>query len=176
MQVCSTNRLILRHITIKDGAFYLKLVNEPSWIEHIGDRKIHDLQQAENALRNGPIASQEKNGFSLYLVERKEDSAAIGICGLIKRDYLDTVDIGYAFLPTYWGQGYALEAAQGVLEYANKELSIQNIAAIIFPDNINSQRLLEKLGFSLSDVFTLNGDQKNTHLYKMNIHEKFSKD
>ncbi|WP_423051728.1 GNAT family N-acetyltransferase [Undibacterium sp. SXout7W] len=155
----------MRCINIKDAGFYLKMVNEPSWIKNIGDRGIHDVQQAEAALLNGPIASQHKNGFSLYIVERKEDSVAMGICGLIKRDYLETADIGYAFLPEYWGRGYALEAAQSVLHYAREELGMTSIAAMTFPDNLSSQHLLRKLGFSLIDVLTLEGDQKKTHLY-----------
>ncbi len=119
MHILDTGRLRLRTVEPDDTAFYLALVNDPAFIEHIGDRGIHTLDDAREALLAGPIAMQEARGHSLYVVELKEGRVPIGMCGLIKRDSLDGIDIGYAFLPAWRGQGYAYEAGVAVLGFAH---------------------------------------------------------
>src|SRR3954464_10975804 len=109
MHIIETGRLRLRAITCDDASFYLELLNDPAFIEHIGDRGVRTLDDARRAVEVGPAAMQELRGHSLYLVELKEGGAPIGMCGLIKRDTLDDVDLGYAFLPQYRGRGYAFE-------------------------------------------------------------------
>ena len=113
MKVLETDRLVLRWLETEDDAFILKLVNEPSWLEHIGDKGVRTLEQARTYIDAGPRQMYRAHGFGLYLVQRKTDDAPIGICGLIRRDVLEHVDLGFALLPQYWRQGYALEAAQG---------------------------------------------------------------
>ena len=111
-QVLETDRLILRQLSIEDDAFILELVNDPLWLRFIGDRGVRTLDEARNYILKGPVAMYERAGFGLYLVERKIDGVPMGICGLIKRDVLDDVDLGFAFLPEYRGQGYATESAR----------------------------------------------------------------
>jgi RimJ/RimL family protein N-acetyltransferase len=114
MIILETDRLILRQFTTEDAEFILELVNEPSFIQNIGDRGVRTLEDARSYILRVAVASYEKNGFGLYLVELKESGQAIGMCGLIKRDGLEDVDIGYAFLPKFWSKGYAQEAASAV--------------------------------------------------------------
>ena len=102
-----TQRLYLRHLSTDDAGFILELVNDPSFIQNIGDRNVRTIPDAESYILKGPISSYEKNGFGLDLVLLKETGEPIGICGLIKRDTLDDVDIGYAFLPRFWSKGCA---------------------------------------------------------------------
>ncbi|KPV49042.1 hypothetical protein SE17_34840, partial [Kouleothrix aurantiaca] len=111
MTVLETERLRLRQFADSDAAFVLELLNEPSWLRFIGDRGVRTLDDALGYITNGPQAMYARYGFSLLVVERTTDGAALGMCGLIKRDTLDAPDIGYAFLPRAWGQGYAREAA-----------------------------------------------------------------
>ena len=102
MEILETNRLILRQLSTEDAAFILELVNEPSFIQNIGDRGVRTLEDARAYILRVAISSYEKNGFGLYLVELKDSGQSIGMCGLIKRDGLEDVDIGYAFLPRFW--------------------------------------------------------------------------
>jgi RimJ/RimL family protein N-acetyltransferase len=145
MIVLQTERLRLRHMTLDDAAFMLGLLNDPAWHRFIGDRGIRTLDGARDYILAGPVAMVAQFGFGFYVVERRDDGCPLGVCGLAQRDFLDDVDIGYAFLPQYGGQGYALEAAQGVLAHA-RALGLKRLVATVVPENAASIRLLEKLG------------------------------
>lgn len=168
MDILATPRLRLRTATPDDHAFYHALVNDPAFIEHIGDRGIRTLEEARRALIEGPIAMQEMRGHSLYMVELKQDGTPIGMCGLIKRDALDGVDIGYAYLPAYRGQGYAYEAGVAVLDYAPK-LGLQRVLAITSPDNIASNRLLLKMGMRFEKFAHLLPEGPGSNVYSIEL-------
>lgn len=145
MTVLETERLSLRRLTTDNAAFILELVNEPAWLEFIGDKNVHSLDDARNYILNGPIGMYERLGHGLYLVELKQGTA-VGICGLIKRDGLDDVDIGFALLSRFNGKGYAIEAARAVMSYGRNVLKLGRIVAITKPANEKSIKLLAKLG------------------------------
>lgn len=168
MDILETPRLRLRTATPDDRAFYLALVNDPAFIEHIGDRGIRTLDDARQALLDGPIAMQDMRGHSLYVVELRGDGTPIGMCGLIKRESLDGVDIGYAYLPDYRGQGYAMEAGQAVLAYA-PALGLKRVLAITSPNNIASNRLLLKMGMRFEHFMHLAPDDAGTNLYSIEV-------
>ena len=165
MKIRDTARLTLRLITIDDAAFYLQLVNEPAWLQYVGDKGLRTLADARQAILNGPVAMQQRCGFSLYLCELKGSAMPIGICGLVKRASLADVDIGFAFLPEFCGSGYAYEAAVAVLEHANQKLGIHRLVAITKPDNLRSIRLLERLGMCLERGTTLRKGTEEIRLY-----------
>jgi RimJ/RimL family protein N-acetyltransferase len=168
LDILATERLRLRTATLDDAAFYHALVNDPAFIEHIGDRGIRTLEQARQSVLDGPIAMQVLRGHSLYVVELKMDATPIGMCGLIKRETLDGVDIGYAFLPAWRGQGYALEAARGVLDYA-PALGLRRVLAIASPNNIASNRLLLKLGMQFEHFTHLLPEDAGSNLYSTDL-------
>lgn len=147
MSLLETSRLSLRRATGDDHAFILALVNDPDWKRFISDKGIKNEQDARDYIQKALIAMYEKLGFGLYVVEQKSDGAAIGLCGLIKRDSLEDVDLGFAFLPQFRAQGYARESSAAVLDYGNKILGLKRIVAITMPENESSIRLLEKLDF-----------------------------
>jgi RimJ/RimL family protein N-acetyltransferase len=153
--VTETERLVLRCLTPEDATFILGLLNEPSFIENIGDRGVRTLEAARGYLEQGPIASYRDNGYGLYMVERRDDGAQLGICGLVKRPYLDDADIGFAFLPAYWAQGYALEASLAVMAHARDPLGLARVLAIVSPGNQRSIRLLRKLGLEYQRTMDL---------------------
>ncbi|EJL25917.1 GNAT family N-acetyltransferase [Brevibacillus sp. BC25] len=155
LKVLETDRLILRWQTAEDADFVLKLMNEPSWIRFIGDRGLRSTEDARNYILNGAVAMYESLGFGLYLTELKEGNVPIGLCGLIKRDSLEDVDIGFAFLPAYWGKGYAYEAASAVLAHAKEVVGLKRIVAITNPDNASSAKLLQKIGLQEKGMVTL---------------------
>ncbi len=165
MTVTQTERLLLRWLDVRDSAFIFELVNEPSWLRHIGDKGVKTLQDAQRYIENGPIEMYQRLGFGLYAVELKENGAPIGICGLIKRDALVDVDLGFAFLPRFWTKGYALESASAVMSYGRSALGLSRIVAIVSQDNHRSARLLEKLGFRLESSVSLQPDGDELKLY-----------
>lgn len=147
MPFCETQRLQLSHFTEIDAAFILRLLNEPSFVRHIADKNVRTLDDAVGYLRKGPMASVAIHGFGLSRVARKDTGEAIGMCGLIQRPDFADVDIGYAFLPEHCGKGFAIESVRGVLETAATVHGLQRVIAVVNPDNAESTRLLEKLGF-----------------------------
>ncbi len=167
MQAITTARLRLRLLEQADSAFYLRLINDPSFILNIRDKGIRTPEGAWDDIQKGPLASQKLRGFSMYLVETLEQSQALGLCGLVKRDSLPDVDLGYAFLPEFGGQGYALEAAQAVVALAFGRLQLAKLAAITTPDNLASNKLLQKLGFSIERVGPLEGDEEVLNIYAL---------
>ena len=161
MHALETERLLLRPLTTGDAPFILTLLNEPSFLQYIGDKKVRTLEDAREYLSNGPIASYERNGFGLNLVELKDSHASIGMCGLLKREELPEPDIGFAFLPDFWSKGFAYEAAAAVMNDARERLKLRRILAIVNPDNYASIALLERLGMSFEQML----DQGKTKLY-----------
>jgi RimJ/RimL family protein N-acetyltransferase len=144
--IAKTNRLTLRELQLADAAFALRLYNEPSFLQHIGDKGVRTLADAEKNLQQGAIASYAQHGYGMWLVENQQGQA-IGLCGLIKRDFLTETDLGYAYLPEFFGVGYAYEAASAVLAYAAAQTELKTLVAIVSPANLASKALLQKLGF-----------------------------
>ncbi|GCF88960.1 GNAT family N-acetyltransferase [Shewanella sp. M-Br] len=164
MQVARTPRLILRQLTPADASFMLVLLNSQGFIENIGDRGVRTLVQAKDYIVNGPMKSYAECGFGFYAVVLAENGFTIGICGLIKRPTLDNVDIGYAFLPQYWGKGYAFEAAKAAFDLG-KSLGIERIVAIVSAHNSASKALLNKLGLHFESCLQLSPDDEPVELF-----------
>jgi RimJ/RimL family protein N-acetyltransferase len=169
MKILETERLVIRHLKTDDTAFILELLNEPSFIRNIGDRKVRTEEDAKKYLLNGPIESYDKNGFGLFMVELKDTSVPIGMCGLIKRDNLPDADVGFAFLPKYWMKGYAFESASAVLKYAKETLGLKRILGIVNPDNAASIRVLEKLGLKFESMVKMPQDNFEIKLFAANL-------
>lgn len=144
--ILETNRLRLREFSRKDADFVLKLVNTPSWIQFIGDRNIHTQEAAKKYIEESFLESYAKNGFGLWLMELKTTSKSIGMCGLVNRDSLEDVDIGFALLPAFERKGYTFEAAKATLTHAKEVLQISKVVAIIDATNVASAGLLNKIG------------------------------
>ena len=159
--ILETERLKLRQLEIDDTEFIVELVNTPGWLKFIGDRNIKTTEDAIRYLQNGPMKSYQENGFGLWLVELKEDTKPIGMCGLLKRDWLEHPDIGFAFLPEFSGMGYAFEMALATVNYAKNKLELATLSAITVPSNEKSIQLLEKISFVFVKTVS---DPNNTEL------------
>jgi ribosomal-protein-alanine N-acetyltransferase len=155
MNVLETPRLALRELAPADAAFILELLNEPAWLRFIGDKQVRSLADAESYIRKGPMASYARHGFGLWLTVRKNDNAPVGICGLLKRDALDDVDLGFALLQRFHRQGYATECAGATLAHARDAVGLQRLVAITAPDNTASIRVLENLGLRFEKMIRL---------------------
>lgn len=153
--VLDAPRLTLRRLTEDDAPFILRLVNEPSWLRFIGDKGVRNLDDARRYLREGPLDMYARRGFGLYHVSTKHDGTPIGMCGLIKRDALPDVDIGFAYVPESWGNGYAVEAAEAVVAHARDDFRLKRLVAITSLDNTASIRVLMKIGLTFEKLIEL---------------------
>ena len=165
MTVLETERLSLRPISVDDAEFILALLNEPSFLRYIGDKQVRNLEDARQYILNGPVASYERHGLGLLLVELKGSQTPVGMCGLLKRDELPEPDIGFALMPDFWNKGLAFEAAAAVLQDARDRLKLQSILAITSLDNDASIKLLERLGFKFERVTRLAPDREEIKLF-----------
>ena len=162
-----TARLTLREFVDADAPFIITLLNQPSFLRFIGDKKVRTVDDARRYITTGPIASYQRHGFGLYLVELKDRKVPIGMCGVLKRESLPDPDLGFAFLPEYWGKGYAFEAASAALDQARDSFKLARILAITNPDNDASIKLLAKLGFQFERVMKLSTDSDEVKLFSL---------
>jgi len=169
MQVIQTARLNLRWLTDSDAEFILDLLNQASWLEFIGDRGVRNLDDARAYINNGPLAMIKQHGFGLYLTEIKSNKTPIGLCGLLKRETLEDVDIGFAFHPDFWGQGYAKEAASACIDYACGPLGLQRLVAITLPTNQAAIALLKAIGMQYENEISLGDSDEVLQLYTRQV-------
>ena len=167
--ILETERLRLRKLALDDADFILRLLNEPSFIQNIGDRGVRTIDDARSYILQGPVATYEKFGFGIWLVEMKDSGAPVGMCGLLKRDVLEDVDIGYAFLPEFWSRGYAIESASAVMSYAKEKLGLKRVVAVTNADNRSSIRLLAKIGFEYEKMVRLSEDAPEIKLFAADV-------
>jgi [ribosomal protein S5]-alanine N-acetyltransferase len=160
--VCESARLRLRHLTGADAPFVLELLNDPAFLENVGDRGVRTLEDARRYIETGPVASYARFGFGLWVVELKGPAQAIGLCGLLHRDTHPDVEIGFALLPRFRRLGYAREAARATLALAAGALGLARVVAITAPGNLASIRILESLGLAFERLvrFTAQGDSR----------------
>lgn len=157
IKVLETERLILRRLTADDAAFILELMNEPGFIKYVADRGLRTTADAADYISEKILPSYARLGFGFYRVDLKEAETAIGICGLVKRDTLEEVDVGFAILERFCGEGYASEAAAAVMTYGRNELGLSCIVGVTAPGNRASIHLLEKLGLKFRRKIHLAG-------------------
>jgi len=167
--VAQSQRLSLRLLTEDDAAFMLRLVNEPGWLANIGDRGVRTLEDAAKYLREGPLTLYARLGFGFWAIELHDHPQPIGICGLIRRDTLPDVDIGYALLGEFEGHGYATEAAQLTVKLARERYGLARLIAIVSPGNHASERLLAKLGMLREGCITHGEPPLELNLWAMQL-------
>lgn len=162
--ILCTERLELRELVLEDDEFILRLLNEEGFIRFIGDKGVRTRADAREYLGKGPIDSYRRHGFGLYLTSLRS-GLPIGICGLVKRDSLPDVDVGFAFLEEYWSKGYAAESAAAVLAYGRERLRIPRIVAITATDNAGSIAVLQRIGLRFERMVKLGGETKELRLF-----------
>jgi RimJ/RimL family protein N-acetyltransferase len=164
--ILETERLRLRKIDVSDAEFIHRLMNDPAYLEFIGDKGVKTVADTERFLENVALKSYADNGFGHYIVELKSDGTPMGTCGYVKRDELDDPDIGFAFLPEFRRQGYALEAASAIFTYGVEVLGFSRVSAITTQNNERSSHLLSKLGFEYERIVSMsNGDELRLYTF-----------
>lgn len=162
--ILQTERLILRQFTLDDTEFIIGLLNSPGWLEFIGDRNVRTKEEAVAYLQNGALKSYAENGYGLSMVATSE-GLPVGMSGLLKRDFLEHPDIGFAFLPGHDGKGYGYEISSAILSHAKNNWDIGQVCAITLPNNTKSVRLLEKLGLRFHSTIIYPGTEEELSLY-----------
>jgi len=169
MVVLETDRLVLRRLTVDDSSFILRLLNEPFFLQHVGDRGVRNLADAKQYILSGPIAGYDRHGFGLLLVELKQDGRPIGVCGLRRRDELDDAELTFAFVRESWFMGYGFESTSAVLAHARDTLHLRRVVAVTSPDNVASINLLVKLGFYFDRMVQMPGDRREVKRFARRV-------
>jgi len=162
-----TERLVVKPTVEADAEFIFELLNSPNWLKYIGNRNVTSIGSAREYIKLKMLPQLERLGFGNYTVIRKSDQIKMGICGLYDRDGLDGLDIGFAFLPEYEGKGYAFESANKLKQVAFTEFGITEIVAITTHNNTASQKLLEKMGLTLTGTTKIPNDNEELLLYRI---------
>jgi RimJ/RimL family protein N-acetyltransferase len=164
-----TPRLSLRRFVLEDAPFVVTLLNQSSFIRNIGDRGVRDVDDARRYLREGPMTMYAQHGFGLWHVSRRADGTCVGMCGLLRRDILPDVDVGYAFLPEHWGQGYAFEAASATVELGARRFGLRRIIGVVSDHNTASIRVLEKIGMRFERMHAMHPGEPEVRLYSREL-------
>ena len=165
MTVLETERLRLRRMQRSDASLMIELLNDPAFIRFVADRGVRTEAQAVDYIEEKILPSYDKFGFGFYAVEKKDDGEPVGICGLIKRDSLDDVDVGFSFRRSFWGRGYATEAATAVMEFGKREYGLSRVVALVAGNNSSSIGVLKKLGLRFEKTIELPGYSSASDLY-----------
>ena len=169
MNIIETERLYLSRVTVNDASFLLDLLNEPSFLENIGDKGVRTNEEAVKYIKKEFLDSYTHRGFGLLLVKVKPNYTPIGICGIKKRDSLELPEIGYAFLSKFRSKGYATESARAVIDYARNKLGLKHVVAITAPENKASVRVLEKIGFEYEKMVDLPDFDSENKLFAIDL-------
>ena len=164
-----TERLRLRWLTENDACLMLAIWNDPAFIRHVTDRGIRTEQAALDAMRQGVLKLYSECGYGPYRLSLRSDGTDAGVCGLFKRDNLPNPDIGYALLPAFCGQGYAVEAAHAVVAHASEVMELAKISAIVSPEHTRSIALLKKLGMVREGTVRMPGEDDDILLYGLKL-------
>jgi len=154
-QSFSTSRLIASPLHNGDAAFVQNLLNTEGWLQFIGNRNIHSIEDALAYINK----INSTAGIHYWVVQLKTTGEKIGLVTLIQRSYLPHHDIGFAFLPAFSGNGYATEAAAGLMQIAFTSFKLPVIMAVTVPQNSPSVKLLEKLGMRFEKQLEETGEK-----------------
>ncbi len=165
-----TERLFLRELSDEDAEFMLELLNEPAFIRNIGDRGVRTIADATGYIHERIVSGYNRDGFGMWLVQLKTSGEKLGTCGLIKRDALEDVELGFSFLERNWSRGFGLESATAAMRYGWKAVKLERLTAIVALHNAPSTRLLEKLGFRYEKMVRLKPNDVELKLFAIARH------
>ena len=166
MLILQTPRLNLRWFVPADADFLRRLLNDPGWLANISQPNVRTRKQALHWIQTRHTEVYGRLGFGFWAVERRADGAVMGMAGLVKRDSLSEVDVGYALMPEFRGHGYASEAAAACLRYGQDVLGLPEVWGITSPDNTASAAVLLGMGLRDEGLVRLVGKEDETRLFK----------
>jgi RimJ/RimL family protein N-acetyltransferase len=169
MQPGCNDRIRLVQLGLEDWRFLLELLNQSDFIANIRDSGVRSEEQARKFIQDFYLASYARQDFGLWGIELNASGEKVGICGLVKRDGLDGLDLGFALLSEHQGKGYAYQAAQLTMSFAREQLKLSKLLAITSEKNHSSIALLEKLGFGFQSKIRLAPEAPEVRLYQRQL-------
>ena len=161
-----TERLILRPFTEADAPAFHALVSDPQVLRYTGENPVASVEEALEVLRTRPLRDYAVHGFGRMACVLQETNELIGFCGLKRLEMFNNeVDMGYRFVPGYWGLGIASESAAALYAHGKTELKLSRIVGLVIPENIGSVRVLEKLGMQREKAVRFPGADCDFDLY-----------
>jgi [ribosomal protein S5]-alanine N-acetyltransferase len=109
-------------------------------------------------------ARVDPGGLGFWRVEGRSDGAFHGLGALIRMPDGDDVEVAYRLARSAWGRGIATEAAGALVSHALGALALPRVVAVTYPDNVASQRVLDKLGFERRGLTEYKGVQATFHV------------
>ena len=161
-----TERLILRPFTEADAPAFHALVSDPQVLRYTGENPVASVEEGLEVLRTRPLCDYAVHGFGRMACVLQETNELIGFCGLKRLEMFNNeVDIGYRFIPRYWGLGIASESAAALYAHGKTELKLSRIVGLVIPENTGSVRVLEKLGMQREKAVRFPGADCDFDLY-----------
>ena len=157
IEFLETERLILRPFTLEDSSRLFLLDSNPEVMKYIGMEPLKAETESKEVIQKILKQYQENNVGRLAVIE-KESNLLIGWSGLKLltepiNNYVNVLDLGYRFLPEFWGKGYATESAKSALKFGFNEMNAEIIYAHAHSENLASNHTLRKLGFQKKEEF-----------------------
>ncbi len=152
-----TERLILREFRANDDTAMFELDSNAEVHKYLGNNPVTKIEQVHNYIAN--IQQQYlNNGIGRWITIEKSSNEIIGWSGLKfiteeENNQINFYDVGYRFMPKYWGKGYATEATKAALKYGFETLNINKIVGAANTENKASRRVLEKCGLQFVEQF-----------------------
>jgi RimJ/RimL family protein N-acetyltransferase len=160
-----TERLWMRRFTLDDAEDFLRLNSDPEVVRYVGREPLTSIEQAREMLQSAPLRDYRLYGFGRLACIEKQSGKLIGFAGLKFVEEIDEVDIGYRFLPQYWGCGLATESSIAVIDYGRNALDLKRIVGIVDPENRGSVKVLQKLGLKYERKINLSLTEVDLDLY-----------
>ena len=143
-----TARTLLRRFTLDDiEALYL-LTTIPAVIRYVGNTPIASHEAVIETLKTRLLRDYEVYGYGRFAVVWKATGAVIGFCGVKYLEEIGENELGYRYLPEFWGQGVAKESCRAVIDHAREALKLRRLISLIHPENEGSKNVVRKLGFT----------------------------
>jgi [ribosomal protein S5]-alanine N-acetyltransferase len=156
-QVIDTGRLFLRRFTLDDLPAFHELCSRPEIIRYAQSKPLGSLEEARSMMHAAPFHDYATYGYGRFACVWKESGDVIGFSGVKYVPEIGETELGYRFLPEFWGRGLATEAGQASIEFARSELGLQRLVAMVHPDNHASASVLRKLGFAVEKQLRYSG-------------------
>ncbi len=158
-----TQHLDHRAMTLDDAQAFFALNSNPQVMRHTGEPMLQSISKAREALENYP--DFDTIGYGRWGSYLKTTNTLVGFCGLKYLSDLDCVDVGFRFLPEYWGRGFATQACKASIDFGFDTIGLQRIIALVLPDNPASARVLEKCGMKNTGIIEY--DEYSPYLYEV---------
>ncbi|MFO1395185.1 MAG: GNAT family N-acetyltransferase [Steroidobacteraceae bacterium] len=152
-----TGRLRLRRFTEGDLEPFFALCSRPEIIRYAQARPLESLEQALEYMRTVPFRDYAEIGYGRFACEWKATGEVVGFSGIKYVPEIADNELGYRFLPEYWGLGLATEAGRASIGFARDVLGLQRLVALVHPDNVASARVVTKLGFAVERQLPYSG-------------------